>query len=49
MRVVAGEDKYNEQKDFVVKLCDIAIKQKSHIHLVHHTKKGKENEPSGRL
>lgn len=48
MRVVAGEDKYNEQKDFVVKLCDIAIKTKSHIHLVHHTRKGKETEPSGR-
>lgn len=48
MRVVAGEDKYNEQKDFVVKLCDIAIKTKSHIHLVHHTKKGREDVPSGR-
>lgn len=48
MRVVAGEDKYNEQKDFVVKLCDIAIKTNIHIHLVHHTKKGKESEPSGR-
>lgn len=48
MRVVAGEDKYNEQKDFVVKLCDIAIKKNIHIHLVHHTRKGKENEPSGR-
>ena len=48
MRVVAGEDKYNEQKDFVVKLCDIAIRTKTHIHLVHHTKKGKEDVPSGR-
>lgn len=48
MRVVAGEDKYNEQKDFVVKLCDIAIRTKSHIHLVHHTKKGKEDAPSCR-
>ena len=48
MRVVAGEDKYNEQKDFVVKLCEVAIKTNIHIHLVHHTKKGKENEPSGR-
>lgn len=48
MRVVAGEDKYNEQKDFVVKLCDIAIKTNTHIHLVHHTKKGKEDVPSGR-
>lgn len=48
MRVVAGEDKYNEQKDFVVKLCDMAIKKNIHIHLVHHTKKGNENLPSGR-
>ena len=48
MRVIAGEDKYNDQKDFVVKLCDIAIKTKTHIHLVHHVKKGKEDVPSGR-
>jgi len=48
MRVVGGEDSYNEQKDFVVKLCDIAIRTKTHIHLVHHTKKGKEDVPSGR-
>lgn len=48
MRVISGEDSYNEQKDFVVKLCDMAIKTKIHIHLVHHTKKGKESEPSGR-
>lgn len=48
MRVIAGEDKYNEQKDFVVKLCDIALRTKTHIHLIHHTAKGKEDEPSGR-
>jgi twinkle protein len=48
MRVIDGEDKYNEQKDFVVKLCEVAIKTNTHIHLVHHTKKGKESEPSGR-
>lgn len=48
MRVIPGEDKYNEQKDFVVKLCELAIKLNIHIHLVHHTKKGKESEPSGR-
>lgn len=48
MRVIAGEDDHNAQKDFVVKLCEIAIKTGIHIHLVHHTKKGKENEPSGR-
>ena len=48
MRVIAGEDKYNEQKDFVVKLCEIAIKTNIHIHLIHHTKKGNEDKPSGR-
>lgn len=48
MRVVAGEDSYNEQKDFVVKLCNMAIETNIHIHLVHHTKKGKEDSPSGR-
>ena len=48
MRVIAGEDRYNEQKDFVVKLCEIAQKTNTHIHLVHHTKKGKEDTPSGR-
>ena len=48
MRVIAGEDSYNAQKDFVVKLCEIAIKTNTHIHLVHHTKKGKEDVPSGR-
>ena len=48
MRVIAGEDNYNDQKDFVVKLCNLAIKLNIHIHLVHHTKKGKEGEPSTR-
>jgi len=48
MRVIAGEDNYNDQKDFVVKLCNLAIKLDIHIHLVHHTKKGKEGEPSTR-
>lgn len=48
MRVITGEDSYNEQKNFVVKLCEMAINLNIHIHLVHHTKKGKEGEPSGR-
>jgi twinkle protein len=48
MRVVAGEDSYNEQKDFVVKLCNMAIETDIHIHLVHHTKKGREDSPSSR-
>lgn len=48
MRVISGEDNHNEQKDFVVRLCELAIVKNMHIHLIHHTKKGKENEPSGR-
>lgn len=48
MRVIAGEDSYNEQKDFVVRLCNLAIETNIHIHLVHHTKKGNEDRPSGR-
>lgn len=44
MRVVAGEDKYNEQKDFVVKLCEIASKTGIHIHLVHHAKKPEKGD-----
>lgn len=48
MRVVAGEDKYNEQKDFVVKLCEIAIQYDIHIHLVHHVRDGDESKPSNR-
>jgi twinkle protein len=48
MRVVPGEDDHNAQKDFVVKLCEISNATGIHIHIVHHVKKGKESEPSGR-
>lgn len=48
MRVIPGEDKYNEQKDFVVRLCDIAQETGLHIHLVHHNRKGDESKPAGR-
>jgi len=51
MRVVAGEqggDVMNAQKDFVTKLCDLAMELDIHIHFVHHTKKGDESEPSSR-
>lgn len=44
MRIVPKEDDYNAQKDFVVKLCEIASKTNIHIHLVHHTKKGDESK-----
>lgn len=41
MKVVAGEDDYNGQKDFVNSLCTIAHDTGVHIHLVLHVKKGK--------
>lgn len=40
MKIVDGEDKYNEQKDFVNKLCTIANDTGVHIHLILHVKKG---------
>jgi len=42
MKVVAGEDNYNEQKDFVNTLCSIAHDTGVHIHLVLHIKKLKD-------
>lgn len=39
MRVVAGEDNYNAQKDFVGLLCTLARDHQIHIHLVHHVRK----------
>jgi len=39
MRVVAGEDNYNAQKDFVGQLCTLARDYGVHCHLVHHTRK----------
>ena len=48
MRIVPKEDDYNAQKDFIVKLCDLAIKLNIHIHIVHHTGKGDETKISNR-
>lgn len=39
MKCVAGEDNYNEQKDFVDRLTSIARDHDIHIHLVHHIRK----------
>jgi twinkle protein len=44
MKVVAGEDSYNEQKDFVNGLCTIAHDTGCHIHLILHVKKLKDEE-----
>ncbi|MBR8654311.1 AAA family ATPase [Achromobacter sp. Marseille-Q0513] len=43
MKCVRCEDDYNGQKDFVDMLCTLARDLGMHIHLVHHAKKG-ENE-----
>ncbi len=43
MKCVKGEDDYNSQKDFVNELCAFAQARKVHVHLVHHMRKG-ENE-----
>ena len=47
MKVVAGEDSYNEQKDFVNTLCSIAQDTGMHIHLVHHMRKGSDEKHIG--
>ena len=38
-KCIRGEDSYNEQKDFIAKLTDIAKALNIHIHLVHHIRK----------
>ncbi len=49
-KVIAGEDDYNKQKDFVNSLCTIANSTGVHIHLVLHVKKGKtENDMPGKF
>ena len=44
MKCVRGEDDYNGQKDFVDMLCTLARDLKMHIHLVHHAKKGEDED-----
>lgn len=48
MRIVNGEDDYNAQKNFVTRLCDIALETNIHIHFVAHNRKGDEDKPAGR-
>ena len=38
-KVVAGEDDFSAQKDFVNNLADLARSLKVHIHIVHHLRK----------
>jgi len=44
MKCVRGEDDYNGQKDFVDMLCTLARDHDVHIHLVHHVRKGENEE-----
>lgn len=49
MKCVRGEDDYNAQKDFVDMLCTLARDHDTHIHLVHHVRKGEnEDRPPGK-
>jgi twinkle protein len=50
MRVVAGEDDYNQQKDFVGQLCALARDHRIHVFLVHHIRKlADENQVPGKF
>ncbi|MDQ1759006.1 hypothetical protein DAI43_17125 [Achromobacter xylosoxidans] len=44
MKCVRGEDDYNGQKDFVDMLCSLARDLGMHVHLVHHAKKGEDED-----
>ena len=42
MMVCKGEEDYDGQKDFVTELCAVAKDTACHVHLVHHTRKLKD-------
>lgn len=42
MRVVANEDDYNEQKEFMRNVCALSAELELHTHVVHHARKGDE-------
>lgn len=47
MKCVRGEDDYNGQKDFVNMLTVLAKDEGLHIHLVHHVRKGDNEDKPG--
>lgn len=50
MKCVRDEDDYNGQKAFVDTLCTLARDLNMHVHLVHHAKKGENEEtPPGKF
>ena len=42
LRVVPGETDYDKQKDFMQALCERALEGGTHIHVVHHCRKSKD-------
>lgn len=44
MKCVRGETDYDAQKDFVNELCAFAQARKVHVHLVHHVRKGEDED-----
>jgi twinkle protein len=44
MKCVKGETDYDAQKDFVNELCAFAQARKVHVHLVHHVRKGEDED-----
>jgi twinkle protein len=44
MKCVKGETDYDSQKDFVNELCAFAQSRKVHAHLVHHVRKGEDED-----
>lgn len=44
MMVCRGEDDYNGQKDFVTEVCAVAHDTGMHVHLIHHTRKLKDED-----
>lgn len=44
MKCVRGETDYDAQKDFVNDLCAFAQARKVHVHLVHHVRKGEDED-----
>lgn len=50
MKCVRGEDDYNGQKDFIAECCALARECEIHIHIVHHARKGHdENTPPNKF
>jgi twinkle protein len=44
MKCVRGETDYDAQKDFVNELCAFAQSRQVHVHLVHHIRKGEDED-----